>query len=194
MVRPRTINREHLLDMAEAVVAESGAIGLSFGAVAAASGLPKASIQSAFGTREALIEAMLDRWIAQEQTRFHDVAGPTPSARERIQAHVQITAEESTVSMQRVASLLAAMVGLTQQVERAIEWYVSRVGDLNATTEEERSLRTAFLATEGAFFMRYLIGYPMHDDLWHQIFQDIERMTRASSCSPSADSGNDLPN
>ncbi len=189
MVRPRTIDREHLLDMAEAVVTESGAIGLSFGAIATASGLPKASIQSVFGTREALIEAMLDRSIAQEKVRFHEAAGPTPSARQRIRAHVRVTADESTVSMRRVACLLAAMVGSTQQMDRAIEWYLSRVGDLNATTEEERSLRIATLAAEGALLMRYLIDYPMPDDLWHQIFQDIERMTLEPSNSPVADSG-----
>ena len=109
MGRPRTINREQLLDVAEAVVAESGAIGLSFGAIAAAAGLPKASVQSAFGTREALIEAMLDRWMAQEQLRFHAAAGPHPSAPDRIRAHVQTTAEESEVSMRRMATLLAGL-------------------------------------------------------------------------------------
>lgn len=176
MARPRTINRERLLDLAEIVVAESGAMGLSFGALAAASGLPKASIQSVFGNREALIEAMLDRWIAQERVRFDQAVGPNPGARERIRAHVQTTAEESDVSMRRVATLLAAMVGSTQQVERAIDWYSSRVGDLSARSEEARRLRAAFLATEGAFYMRYLIGYRMSDKLWHQIFRDIKRL------------------
>lgn len=180
MARPRTINREHLLDLAEVVVAESGAIGLSFGALAVASGLPKASIQSAFGTREALIEAMLDRWMAQEQRRFERVAGPAPRAPDRIRAHVQTTAEESDVSMRRMATLLAAMVGSAPQVERAIAWYASRVGDLGATTDEARRLRTAFLATEGAFFLRYLIGYAMSDETWRQIFDDIQEMARAA--------------
>lgn len=185
MGRPRTINREQLLDVAEAVVTESGAIGLSFGAIAAAAGLPKASIQSAFGTREALIEAMLDRWLAQEQLRFHAAAGPHPSGPDRIRAHVQTTAEESEVSMRRMATLLAAMVGSTPQVERAIAWYAKRVGDLSAQTDEERRLRTAFLATEGAFFLRYLIGYAMPDDVWQQIFQDLHRMIQAPSCGPA---------
>jgi len=189
MVRPRTIDREHLLDMAEAVVTESGAIGLSFGAVATASGLSKASIQSVFGTREALIEAMLDRSMAQEKLRFREAAGPAPSARQRIRAHVRVTADESTVSMRRVACLLAAMVGSKQQMSRVIEWYLSRLGDLNAATEEERRWRIATLATEGAFFMRYLIGFPIPDDLWHQILQEIELMAAESSNSPVADSG-----
>lgn len=153
----------------------------------AVSGLPKSSIQSAFGTREALIEAMLDRWIAQERVRFDQAAGLNPGARERIRAHVQISAEESDVSMRRVATLLAAMVGSTQQVERAIDWYSSRVGGFSARTEEARRLRTAFLATEGAFYMRYRIGFRMSDKLWRQIFRDISRLIEGHHSEPAAD-------
>ena len=61
MVRPRTIDREYLLNVAEDIAAATGAAGLSFGSLAAAAGVSKASVQSAFGTREALIEAMLNR-------------------------------------------------------------------------------------------------------------------------------------
>jgi AcrR family transcriptional regulator len=183
MTRPRTIDRENLLDVAESVLTEHGAIGLSFGAIAAAAGLSKASVQSALGTRESLIEAMLDRWMAQEQLRFNKAAGLIPSAHDLIRAHIQTTAEESDVAMRRMATLLAAMVGSTDQMSRLIEWYASRVGNLNATNEEERRLRTAFLAAEGAFFMRYLIGHAMSDDVWHQIFQDLKQMLHGRSCS-----------
>ncbi|GAB1719095.1 MAG: transcriptional regulator [Nitrosospira sp.] len=177
MARPRTIDREHLLDLAEEAIAATGAAGLSFGAVAAAAGLSKASVQSAFGTREALIEAMLERWISQEKAQFEEVAGPRPTVRARIRAHVQTTAEGSDAGMRRVATLLAAMAGSAQQAGRAVEWYASRVADFAAATEEERRLRTAFLAAEGAFFMRYLVGYPMSDDLWREIFEDLKRLT-----------------
>jgi AcrR family transcriptional regulator len=187
MPRPRTIDRDHLLNVAEAVVTTHGAIGLSFGAIAETSGLSKASVQSALGTREALIEAMLDRWMAQEQVRFKEAAGPTPSAQDLVRAHIQTTAEESDVVMRRIATLLATMVGSTDQMKRPIEWYASRIGNLNATTEEERRLRAAFLATEGVFFIRYLIGYTMPDDVWHQIFQDLKQMTYGTSCSSAPD-------
>jgi len=186
MTRPRTVDREHLLDVAEAVLTEHGPIGLSFGAIAKASCLSKASVQSAFGTRDALIKAMLDRWMAQEQVRFDEAAGPGPSAQDLIRAHVQTTAEESDVVMRRMSTLLAAMVGSTDQMQRPIEWYASRIGSLYATTEVERRLRIAFLATEGVFFMRYLIGYAVPDEVWRQIFQDLKLMTHAASCSHSA--------
>ncbi|BET25642.1 TetR family transcriptional regulator [Limnobacter thiooxidans] len=180
MPRPRTIDREHLLDVAEELLAKSGGNGLSFGTLAAEAKLPKASIQSAFGTRENLIESMLDRWIADEQTRFDECAGLDPDKQRRVLAHIQTTEGESDTSLRRVATLLAAMMGSTQQVKRSIDWYASRIGDLNVVNEEDRRLRAAFLATEGAFFMRYLIGFDVSDEVWSEVFKDIKQMVLAT--------------
>ncbi|WP_084652356.1 TetR/AcrR family transcriptional regulator [Ottowia thiooxydans] len=176
MGRPRTINREHLLDVAEALVAASGASSLSFGSVATAAGLSKASVQSAFGTREALVEAMLERWLQQEQKRFDAVAGATPSPSERIRAHVETTATETEAASSRIAAVLATLAGSDAQVSSAAQWYASRVGDFSAKTPEQKRLRIAFLAAEGAFFMRYLVGFPMSEKLWKEVFEDLKAL------------------
>lgn len=176
MPRPRSIDRERLLDLAEQAVASTGAAGLSFGAVAAAAGLSKASVQSVFGTREALIEAMLDRWITQEQKRYASVAGTRPSAKRRVLAHLETTATESADAMRRVATLLAAMAGSPHQAHRAVDWYAARVPNLSATGEEARRLRMAFMAAEGAFYMRYFVGFPISDAVWETLFDDLKRL------------------
>ena len=74
MARPRTVDRDQLLDVAEAVMSAEGTAGLTFGGVAKVAGISKATVQSVFKTREAMIEAMLQRWIAKEQLRFEAVA------------------------------------------------------------------------------------------------------------------------
>ncbi|URI11632.1 TetR family transcriptional regulator [Aquincola tertiaricarbonis] len=176
MARPRTVDREYILDVAEGVAAATGAAGLSFGAVAAAAGMSKASVQSAFGTRESLIEAMLDRWLAQETARFTAKAGESPSLKVRVLAHIANTSEESEVSMQRAATLLACLAGSDSQVGAVARWYTTRVGDLSVRNDEERRLRLAFLAAEGAFFMRYVVGYSMCTERWSDIFEDLTRM------------------
>lgn len=174
MVRPRTINREHLLDAAEELAAASGAASLTFGGIAAAAGLSKATVQSAFGTREALIEAMLERWLQQEQQRFSRVAGPNPSPETRIRAHIRTAGMESEVAMRRAASILVALAGSEVQSGTAARWYETRIGTLEADTDGARRLRMAFLAAEGAFFLRYLAGLPISDERWRDIFQDLE--------------------
>ena len=171
MARPRTIDRERLLDAAESVVAAGRIAALTFGSVAAASGVPKASVQSAFGTREGMIDAMLQRWLAREEQRFERAAGKRPSARKRMQAHIRTTEEEDTGS--RMATLLAALAGSGEQSASTAAWYRARIGSLTAKTREQRRLRVAFLAAEGAFYIRHLVGFPISEALWHDIFEDL---------------------
>jgi len=171
MARPRTIDRERLLDAAESVVASGRIAGLTFGSVAAASGVPKASVQSAFGTRESMIDAMLERWLQREQQRFGRAAGARPSARKRMRAHIQTTEEEEAGT--RMATLLAALAGSGDQSASTAAWYASRIGTLTAKTAEQRRLRIAFLAAEGAFYIRHLVGFPIDDRLWHDLFKDL---------------------
>lgn len=178
MNRPRTIDRELLLDHAEQILSKSGGAGLSFSSLAKSAGLSKASVQSVFSTRENLLEAIFDRWITEEHSRFEQVAGRQPDKKQKIQTHVEITHVESALSMRRVATTLTALIGSDIQMNRAIEWYRFRAGDLDAQTKEERQRRIAFLATEGAFFLRYLIGYQMTNQLWNEIFEDLIKMTK----------------
>lgn len=176
MVRLRTVDRDQLLDVAEAVTSAEGTAGLTFGSVAKAAGMAKATVQSVFKTREAMIEAMLQRWIAKEQQRFEAVVGPNPDRSQRISAHIRTTAEETTDANSRVASLVAALAGASDHNKGMLNWYASRIGDLGATTEPERRERIAFLAAEGAFFLRYIAGFEMTDKRWIEIFDDLQRL------------------
>lgn len=54
MGRRRTIDRDQLLDAAEAVIAREGAAGLTIDAVAKEMGITKGGVQYCFGTKDAL--------------------------------------------------------------------------------------------------------------------------------------------
>jgi AcrR family transcriptional regulator len=174
MARPRTVNREQLLDAAEEIVSAAGAAALSFGGVATAAGLSKATVQSVFGTREAMIEAMLERWLQHEGKRFEELAGLAPSLRECITAHIRSTAAETPEAGRRMAALQAALTSSGYQSKSSAQWYSARIGNLTASTPEERRLRIAFLAAEGAFFVRHMAGIPISDALWEDIFADLK--------------------
>lgn len=181
MARPRRIDRAHLLERAEALVAAEGAAALSFGRLASAAGVPKASIQSAFGTREALVEAMLDRWLRAEQQRFANLAGPTPSPLARVLAHLRSVGTETPEASSRMASLLAALTEAGLASESLAAWYAARIGDLSAAGAEARRLRLAFLAAEGAFTMRHLAGVRIRDEVWQDVFADLEGLARGDA-------------
>lgn len=176
MARPRTIDRKLVLDAAERVVSAEGVAALSFGSVAAEAGISKASVQSAFGNREAMIEAMLERWTTEEQTSFDEAVGDTPSPSCRIATHIRLTGLETDDVSSRTATLLAALSRSGDQSRSVTEWCKGRVGQLAVGQDLSREQRVAFLAAEGALFLRHFIGFEFSDTVWTEIFQELEAL------------------
>lgn len=173
MTRPRTVDRERLLDSVEQVVSTLGPSGLTFGSVATTSGLSKATVQSVFSSREGMIEALLERWLQQERGAFIQRAGDSPTLRDRVRAHIQTMLEPAEDTNRRMAASLAALASTNSRMDGVMQWYADRMGDFSATTDEEKHLRMAFLAAEGAFFVRYLARAPISAEQWEDIAQDL---------------------
>ena len=72
---PRADTRGKLLNAAGAVVRRDGAQALTLDAVAAEAGVSKGGLLYHFGTKRELIEALVDRWLAEFQEDI-DAAGP----------------------------------------------------------------------------------------------------------------------
>ncbi|NCH98037.1 hypothetical protein EHJ03_21070 [Cronobacter dublinensis] len=56
------------------------------------------------------------------------------------------------------------------------DWYQKRMGNFEVETIEERKHRVIYLAAEGAIFIRNMVGYPINDVVWNDIFHDLEKM------------------
>lgn len=173
MPRPRTLDRDRLLEAAEDVIVAKGVGGFSLGAVALAAGVPKASVQSAFGHKEGLIQALLDRWIAEEDERFTAELKLQKGSRARVFAHVWTTEGEAETARDRIAVLLALLDQAPQNIGMIQAWYARRLGDLSAVSPQDRRARLALLATEGAFLLRFLGLVPMAPETWRDTFEDI---------------------
>jgi AcrR family transcriptional regulator len=178
MARPRTINRDHLLDVAEKCVAENGAVSLSFGSLAAAAGLSKGTIQTIFVTRDNLLEALLTRWTEREKARFEVERAGVDTAEARVLAHLNTTEQEDVELGRTVLTMLAAIAenGRTSNVMK--DWYQDRLRGLEADTPEARRQRIAYLAAEGAFLVRNVIGMDVDKDRWAEIFRDLRDLAR----------------
>lgn len=64
MGRQRIIDREKVLEAAEEIVINQGATALTIDAVAKAMGISKGGVQYCFGNKDALIDAMFERWAS----------------------------------------------------------------------------------------------------------------------------------
>jgi AcrR family transcriptional regulator len=80
MTRPAKYSREEIVAAAERVVARLGAPGLSFDAVAREAGVSKGAVLHYFGTKEALIGAMVARLVERLAPQVDDGPGPPDRA------------------------------------------------------------------------------------------------------------------
>lgn len=175
MGRHKTIDRNQVLDAAEAVVAARGAGALTIGMVAEAAGITKGGVQSCFGTKDALVSAMLDRWLADDRGRFERLAGKTPAPLERVRAHVAVTRGYDASAQARVSSLLAALLQASHTAQNRV-WYQERLEGFTADDAATRRARLAFFAAEGVFHLRFLGLLPIDSQEWNDIFDDIDAL------------------
>jgi AcrR family transcriptional regulator len=185
MSRPKSIDRDRVLDVAEDIVVRRGAAELTIDAVAKGVGVTKGGVQSCFGTKENLIAAMLQRWgdayeEAQRKVPKVGAADCTP-----VQRHIRVTARSDSLNA-RAAALLAAMLQSKDQLGWMRSWYAGHLAGFDVTTDEGRRARLAFLATEGAFMLRYFGLVDMSKSEWSDIFRDIERCAEPGDATPSA--------
>ncbi|SJN09248.1 hypothetical protein CZ787_01095 [Halomonas citrativorans] len=72
--------------------------------------------------------------------------------------------------------MLATLVSSGYASSEMQNWYRVRMDGLEANDRESRQRRLAYLAAEGAFLLRNLVGLRIDDDKWASIFRDIDKM------------------
>lgn len=110
MGRRQTIDREQVLTAAEQIVLSKGAAALTIDAVAKAAKITKGGVQSCFGDKEALVSAMLSRWVSAYNGQVASLVGETPDMRQRGLAHTEITLGKDADVQERSALLLVALL------------------------------------------------------------------------------------
>lgn len=178
MGRKKVIDRDHVLDIAEQIVASKGASRLTIDAVAQAAGITKGGVQSCFSSKEAMIEAMLRRWSEGYDAAFAREVANTDDPLDRVRGHVDVTRKMEDGANARAASLLSLLLQSPEHLAWLRTWYRERIGGLDAATSEGRNARMAFLAIEGAFFLRFF-GLMDLDQQWDSIGEDIARLSGA---------------
>jgi AcrR family transcriptional regulator len=176
MGRPRTIDRDKILDAAEAIVRHEGATALTFDAVSRAAGITKGGLQYAFGSKDDLIAAMVDRWIAafdaEVARNTASDAGPT----ERAKGYVLASQRMDEATQAKMAGLLVTLLQSPDYTQRARACYAAWIRALDPGSKAERRARTALLAAEGAFFLRSLGLVEMDQGQWDDVFNDISEL------------------
>lgn len=179
--RPRSIDRERLIDIAEEIVTRHGAAALTIDTLAKAAGITKGGVQYVFGTKEGLITAMFERWDGSYTALFDAEAGAQPTPVGAVRGHIAATFHSDETTQAKAASLLAALVRSPDDLASTRKWYQSRVAGLDPARPEDRRARLAFLATEGAFMLRFFGFMDIDQREWLEILDDINALMGTST-------------
>ncbi|EYR83039.1 TetR/AcrR family transcriptional regulator [Shinella sp. DD12] len=171
--RPRSIDRDRVLDAAEAIVALDGAAGLTFDAVARAAGITKGGVQYCFGTKENLIRSMIERWGSTFEGEVMAHAGDDRSPQSVIRGHLLATRDSDEAEYSRSAVMMTALLQSPEQVASSRVGYTHRLAGLDMDKAEDRQAALAFLAGEGAFLLKAFGLIDITEIQWTALFSDM---------------------
>jgi AcrR family transcriptional regulator len=157
--------REHLLDAAITVLGERGIHALSHRAVDAQAGLPAGSASNHFRTRDALLEAVVDRFAARERALWEELAvrmyptTPYELAQVLVAAAKTATGPQRTLTLARYAILVEAGIHPTIRAQllstgaRVNTWFMTWLR-VAGSTDPER---------DAPIIMNHYTGVVLHD-------------------------------
>lgn len=175
MGRKRVIDQQAILDAGEAVVSRLGAASLTLDAVAAEAGISKASVIYDFKTKQALIEAIVERAFRRDH-EHHAAAETELSSQDNIaiRGRISVAAEPPPEEFKPVA--LNLTMALTLDADLRARMQQSQAETINRIVETASSPRgalLAYLAVEGLKFLEYLDFHHFNPDERARIIREI---------------------
>ena len=157
MARKKEIDRDRILDAAEAVILESGGRNFTLDAVAERAGISKGGLVYSFATKDELVRTTLER----EMARFQDAVGRRlgnglTGPVELVLAYIEEALDEDDASTQMAAFLVTALVHAPDMLEPVRSHYRALLEPLRSECNEIVEVRQALLAIEGIFLLRGL--------------------------------------
>ncbi|CAN7391121.1 TetR/AcrR family transcriptional regulator [Ensifer adhaerens] len=158
MGRKRAIDQQQVLDAAERVVGRDGAANLTVDAVAREAGVSKASVLYDYKSKQALIEAVVDRAFERDNANHAQVEQKIGDIQDRaVRGRIVAAAEPPPEEFRAVALNLSAALtldaGLRRKMQASQDTTIARILQ---NSQSPRGALLAYLALEGLKFLEYL--------------------------------------
>jgi AcrR family transcriptional regulator len=175
MARPRTIDRDGILDAVDTLLVENRGKSLTIDKVAQRAGVSKGGLIYIYPDRETLIEAALAREIARFRTATErhlprgTLSGST--AEDLLRAFATESLNEDDASLGKLAYLVVALLDTPERLAPFRAFYDDLLAVLmQSGTRPEVSMR--FFAIEGLSFLRAFQVARIPQDLWEKVIGD----------------------
>lgn len=155
--RSKTSARDGILDAAQALVHELGAAHLTLDAVAQRAAVSKGGLLYHFPSKEALLQGMLARQLAQfEQDQVDCLRGDPEDPTARLVALVQASLNDSEEDRRLGATLLAAIANKPELLDPAREMTQGLSAGFAGNPLGHDGAAVVWLATLGLWFLETL--------------------------------------
>lgn len=173
MGRKRVIDQQAILDAAERVVGRDGAANLTVEAVAKEAGVNKASVLYDHKSKQALVEAVVDRAFERDSVFHAGIEERIDASEDRtIKARILAAAEPPPEEFKAVALNLSAALALDAVLRGKMQEAQARtIARIEETSPSPRGALLAYLALEGLKFLEHL-------DFHHFPREDRDRVLR----------------
>ncbi|MFA4985774.1 MAG: helix-turn-helix domain-containing protein [Candidatus Brocadiia bacterium] len=173
----RRSSREDILKAAEAVVIAKGASHLTLEAVAKKAGISKGGLIYSFPSKEALLQAMVERMIAGWQVRHEAEMAHLPEGRTReIKARVMAAASPPLGKKPIAAAILAAVAHDPKLVIPIRDERKRMLARMTASGVNTERAAVIVLAAEGLLLLELLGSSPYEGEMRGRILSELLRM------------------
>jgi AcrR family transcriptional regulator len=189
MGRKRVIDQQAVLDAAERVVGRDGAANLTIDAVAKEAGVNKASVLYDHKSKQALVEAVVDRAFERDNAHHAGIESRLDDPKDRaIRGRILAAAEPPPEEFRAVALNLSAALALDEGLRAKMKENQARtISRIEETSPAPRGALLAYLALEGLKFLEHL-------DFHHFTREERDRVLREINWLVSVDTQEaDLP-
>jgi AcrR family transcriptional regulator len=177
--RGRPSSREAILDAAEAVVIEEGAANLTLDAVARKAGASKGGVIYNFRSKDALLEAMVDRLIARSAAAHRRAIERMPDVPQRaLRAYVQNSLRPPDTNDRVSSALLAVIANKPELLTRVRDYLRARFQLVCADVPDNRAALIS-MATEGLWLLELMQLSPLNRRQRAKLAQDLVRLCDA---------------
>jgi AcrR family transcriptional regulator len=158
MGRKRVIDQQAVLDAAERVVGRDGAANLTIDAVAREAGVNKASVLYDHKSKQALVEAVVDRAFVRDSAHHAAIEEQIDEPADRaIKGRILAASEPPPEEFKAVALNLSAALALDAGLRDKMQTSQARtIALILETSPSPRGALLAYLALEGLKFLEHL--------------------------------------
>lgn len=180
MGRYRKLEKNDLLDAAEKLIRERGAHSLSIGNVALMANVSKGGVQSNFGTRENLVNALLDRWDVSLWKATQDLRNAADCPDTELALRMRAIRNADAKNPDHYAAMMALIAQSNDLRARSKDWMLQQMSWIDTKTAEGRNERLALLLNQALIVLKSLQITPLSDDDWEDVFEDFSHIIEST--------------